>query len=252
MTTLCNHNSQIEDFNRGDVVCTDCGLVMDQIYCSEHRNSKWNTINVNHINYNLFNGVKNISKKYLSEEKDLLLTLCDKLHLNESVKTTILQYWEKVKTWLTQNKPRIKLNLRGLVVMALYEGLIIEKTPRPMSHLCQDAGVEPKIVWRLIKLYKQNNYGDRTEGQNNDIFKTTEMIEYFLQPLKLTFQEIQAVKEKVKFYEGCSFAPRTLVAACAYTFLKETKNLNPSVKNTARILGISVMSLYRCYKKIAN
>ena len=251
MTSLCNHNSQIEDFKTGDIVCTDCGLVMDQIYCYELYNSNQNVLNANKINNNFFSyGEK--QKEYLSEEKDFLINLCDKLHLNESIKTTIFQYWEKVKMWLRQNRPRIKINPKGLIVMTLYEGLIKEKTPRPMSHLCQDAGVEPKIVWRWIKLYKQNNYKLKAERQNAELFKTTEMIEYFLQPLKLNFQEIEAVKKKVKVYEHFSFAPKTIAAACAYAFLKETRTSFPSVKNTASILGISVMSLYRCYKKITK
>ena len=50
--------------------------------------------------------------------------------------------------------------------------------------------------------------------------------------------------------ENSSFAPRTLLAACAYAFLKETTALYPSIKNRARVLGVSVMSLYRCLKSL--
>ena len=76
------------------------------------------------------------------------------------------------------------------------------------------------------------------------------MREYFLQPLQLNYQEMAAIEEKLDKNENSSFAPRTLLAACAYAFLKETRTLYPRVKNAARILGVSVMSLYRCLKSL--
>ena len=60
---------------------------------------------------------------------------------------------------------------------------------------------------------------------------------------------MMAIEEKLDKNENSSFV-RILLAACAYAFLKETRALYPSVKNTARILGVSVMSLYRCFKSL--
>ena len=60
----------------------------------------------------------------------------------------------------------------------------------------------------------------------------------------------QFEKQKVKEHKNYSYAPKTLAAACAYVFLKETRSTPISVKNIANILSVSVMSLYRCYKKI--
>ena len=76
------------------------------------------------------------------------------------------------------------------------------------------------------------------------------MAEYFLQPLQLTYQEMTSIKEKLDKNENSSFAPRTLLAACAYAFFKETRALDPSVKNAARVLGVSVLSLYICLKSL--
>ena len=90
---------------------------------------------------------------------------------------------------------------------------------------------------------------DNTIKTENSI-KAKDMAEYFLQPLQLNYQEMTTIKEKLNKNENSSFAPRTLLAACAYAFLKETRTLFPSVKNTARILGVSVMSLYRCLKSL--
>ena len=51
------------------------------------------------------------------------------------------------------------------------------------------------------------------------------------------------IKQKLNKNENSSFALRTLLAACAYAFLKETRPQYPSVKNMAHILA-SVLCLY--------
>ena len=38
---MCNHQYIIEDTRQGDVVCTECGLVIDKIYCEPNLKTKW-------------------------------------------------------------------------------------------------------------------------------------------------------------------------------------------------------------------
>ena len=106
--------------------------------------------------------------------------------------------------------------------MVLYQSLIQEKIPHPISHLCQEVGINPKTVWRWIKLYRQNS--TNTIKTENSI-KAKDMAEYFLQPLQLNYQEMTTIKEKLNKNENSSFAPRTLLAACAYAFFKRNKEL---------------------------
>ena len=79
--------------------------------------------------------------------------------------------------------------------MALYQGLFKEKIPRPISHLCQEVGINPKIVWRWIKLYRQ----DLTDLNKSDNYmKAKDMKEYFLQPLQLNYQEMMSIEHILK------------------------------------------------------
>ena len=41
---MCNHQYIIEDTRQGDVVCTECGLVIDKIYCEPNLETKWEKI----------------------------------------------------------------------------------------------------------------------------------------------------------------------------------------------------------------
>ena len=251
----CEHTSTIDDDRQGDVVCLDCGLVLDKIYRYESFSSlcsplteEYSSLNKDSCNKSPLNIQKN---KYLNEDTALLITLCDRLHLNDKIRSSILDEWKKIKDWLLSSKKKYETDFKALVVMAIYEGLIKEKVPRPISHLCQDVGIQPKSVWIWIKLYKED--ARKISSYKPGVFNTVDMLEYFLQPLNLNFKELQAVKKKVIFHQNCtSFAPRTLAGACVYVFLKETTIKNISMKDIANILGISVMSLYRCYKRIGN
>ena len=241
---MCNHQYPIEDTRQGDVVCTECGLVIDKIYCykltESNSETKWEKIK----NFN--EGIKQNSE-HLRKEKNILKNLCNKLHLNDDVTNVIFNLWAEIVAWHYRKNGKIKIAPEGLVVMTLYQGLIKEKIPCPISHLCQEVGINPKIVWRWIKLYRQ----DLTDTNRKDNYiKAKDMKEYFLQPLQLNYQEMTAIEQKLDKNENSSFAPRTLLAACAYAFLKETRPQYPSVKNMAHILGVSVMSLYRCYKSL--
>ena len=135
--------------------------------------------------------------------------------------------WAKIAAWHYRKNGKIKINLKELVVVTLYQGLIKEKIPRPISHLCQEVGINLKMVWPWMKLYRQDST-DTIRTENS--IKAKDMREYFLQPLQLNYQEMTAIEEKLDKNENSSFAPRTLLAACAYAFLKEKRALYPSVK----------------------
>ena len=102
---MCEHTSTIDDIRQGDVVCLDCGLVLDKIYqheplkpCSFSIEEYLLTVNENRVNDKKLTIKK--KNKCLNEETALLVTLFDKLHLNNKIKDTILEEWKKIKDWL--------------------------------------------------------------------------------------------------------------------------------------------------------
>ena len=92
--------------------------------------------------------------------------------------------------------------------------------------------------------------------KNDDSFYSPNlMCEYFLHSLNLTYKELKEIREKVKQLEKkFVFSPKTLIAACAYVFLRERRSRVDQVKpnslsHLARQLGVSLMALSRCIKK---
>ena len=103
-----------------------------------------------------------------------------------------MNLWTEIVARHYRKGGKTKIGPEGLVVMALYQGLIKEKIPRPISHLCQEFGINPKIVRRWIKLYRQ----DLTESNKSDNYmKAKDMKEYFLQPLQLNYQEMTSIEQ---------------------------------------------------------
>ena len=217
----------MEDEREGHAVCVECGLVMEPIYLHPPENT---------------NDVKIPLSKNTDEKEGELLTLCDKLQLCSNVAGKVLEAWEPVKKWRAGSKKHEeKHSKRGLMAMVVYQSLIEQNIPRPISHICQEAGVHPKIVWHWTKMYYQKN--DKNSEKMAD---PLEMCEYFLKPLNLSFQDLKKIKKMVSCYETLSFAPKTLMAACAYAFLKKKQERKYSIQTIAKLLGVSVMSVYRC------
>ena len=126
----------------------------------------------------------------MRKEINILKNLCNKLHLNNDVTNAIFSLWSEITAWHYRKNGKMKINLKCLVVMTLYQGLIKEKVPHPISHLCQEVGINPKMVGRWIKLYRQDST-DTIRTENS--IKAKDMREYFLQPLQLNYQEMVAI-----------------------------------------------------------
>ena len=114
-----------------------------------------------------------------------------------------------------------------------------------MQHLCQLTGIEPEKVWPYLNT--QEFY-----------FRPSLMCEYFLKGLNLPFKDVESIRKRVCLYERkIAFSPQTLIAACAYTFLRENKmslslssegenrTTRPTFVGLAKELGISSMALNR-------
>ena len=251
---VCPHHNQVDDEREGNVVCTDCGLIIEPIYQDSIVNYDKKHL-YQHLNIDkkiVTSPIETLKIHYnLDNETKELNILCNKLQLYSITKTQVLERWELIKKWFVEHKmkDRKKLSYRkGLIVMPIYFTLINLDIPRPMSHLCQDAGIIPKYVWYWIKLYHKN----QEEQEKILILKPSSMSEYFLKPLNLTFKDVEEIKKIVDENEVLTYAPKTLLVSCAYIFLRNKNKQSYSIKKLANFLGVSVMSVYRCVAVLKN
>ena len=251
---MCLHENQVDDEREGNVVCTDCGLVLAPIYLYPNIFVKNKNINKPFINKKNQIFTTSIKKQTnccsnLKNETIELDILCNKLQFYTITKTRVLEKWELIKKWFFKEKFKDRKNphvRKGLIVMTIYQTLNELDIPRPMSHLCQDAGIAPKYVWYWMKLF----YKDKSKEHKDSILNPSSMSEYFLNPLNLSYNELKEINKIVQNNAILTFSPKTLLASCAYMYLRSNNKQCLSVKNLAKLLGISVMSIYRCLKTI--
>ena len=130
-------------------------------------------------------------------------------------------------------------------LMCIYTALIESEVPRPMKDLCCLTNSDQDKVWQYLKT-------------DDSFYRPCLMCEYFLNSLNLTYKELKKIREKVKQLEKkFVFSPKTLIAACAYAFLREKKYSSDqekpkSLTRLAQQLDVSPMALSRCVKKIKN
>ena len=147
------------------------------------------------------------------------------------------------RKWNASGKSRKRgVCLESLALMCVYTALIESEVPRPMKDLCPLTNIDQDKVWQYLKT-------------DDSFYKPSLMCEYFLHSLNLTYKELKEIREKVKQLEKkFVFSPKTLIAACAYAFLREKQCRSDqekpkSLSQLAQQLGVSSMALSRCVKK---
>ena len=187
----------MDDEREGNFVCTDCGLILGPIYQNfvvknDKNNGAYRSNKEKQITTTILE-VSSLPNNFERETMELDI-LCNKLQLYSVTKNQVFQKWELIKKWYLDKKLKNRKNpqfKKGLIIMVIYQTLIELDIPRPMSHLCQDAGIAPKYVWYWIKLYHKT----RNQEHKISILKPSAMSEYFLKPLNLSYKEIQEIKK---------------------------------------------------------
>ena len=227
----CPHPRSVNDVSNGFHVCQDCGKVLGPVYAESA--IACHTPRLESHNQNSF-------------EKDLLERICDKCYIDDAELIRVINHqWSDLK----RQKKKNLHNVEALMLVAVFLALVKSKVPRPVQHLCQLTSIEPEKVWPLLN--PQEFY-----------FQPSLMCEYFLKGLNLSFKDVESIRKRVKFYERkIVSSPQTIIAACAYTFLRENKMTytlsgreTPITRLTfvglAKELGISPMALNRCVKRL--
>ena len=235
----CGHINAVDDDVSGDRICTDCGLVLDRVY-----------------KFQFFEKMEEIksplpqpypSANVLSRNilyNDIIKRVIDKCHVNnkrirKNVKRDVFLMIKKHK----------KICPESLVLASIYVNLIKEQSPRPIGDLCSLTNVKEKNVWHYVE-------------KSQSFYRPHLMTECFLKPLELTFKSIKEINKLVKLAETkYVFSPKTLIASCAYLYLRNNDGLHFcnrdnsdlssfTVNRFCKIINVSHMALQKCINKI--
>ena len=221
----CDHQRTVDDVSTGDSVCTDCGLVLEQIYLPRTKTHLPDSTETNRF----------VPDPEITDTVD---RMCGKCNIeDENIKRKIL-----LKLQNLENKMNGKHRcLESSVLMSIYMTLIESEVPRPLNHLCALTNVNMSKVRLYLK-------------DKDSFYRPNLMCEYFLHSLNLSYKDVEEIKAMVKLFENkFVFSQKTLIASCAYIFLRKSKDDSHkriTKSQLAKQLGISAMAIYRCIKKI--
>ena len=217
---MCAHSNVIEDFSTGDVICTECGLVMDKILLDSNqpRGQEKEFIH---------------SASSWSKCKSLTIDFVDSLNIGRNFVEEILK-----NVHVLQNSfPHSPLPL--LIAASSYGTLSKNNCGFPLSmfenFVCSN-GKDKKKMYKMIVALNQSN-SSSNQPQN--------LIETILPGLVFSFCDIQTIKKNIMTLEceHCSYNPLTVIGSHTFLTIKELE-LPLTIKSIASHVGISKNSIY--------
>lgn len=211
---VCVHENTLDDHHTGDVICVDCGIILDKILL-------FDKCLIQEI-------YPNISK---FEDFRELRSICEKLVCSPAVTTRIIEKY----TFL---KHASSISDSFLFAAAIFSTLNQEISHKSIKEICYYANITPKRFWKVIKPLKLD-YS----------FEATNMTRCLLQTYKFNHREIEEINIFVEKLKSTNFSPKTIIAVACYLHLKKKKG-KTSVSKVAKKLNCSPMSIYRCLNKL--
>ena len=220
---MCEHGNTLEDIHEGSIVCTDCGVVQDQIYVFRGPNQyASNAAHTNvHNNNPLDDEVSELMFK-LQVDGDLCIK-CSKL-------------FREYKS----QKPQVPEPYARAV--AIYNSLKLEGVYRPVENIELVCNVKRNLFWRYVGMFEQT--------RSYDIQEKTE---FLLSPLNLNFSESSEISELAqKLSLDRSFSTKTVIGAVAFLYLKSRGNEELTIKDFSELTQINLTSLAKCSECIKS
>lgn len=207
----CDHIYEIINQRDGDIVCFDCGLVIDKYYLTENEKVQKN---------------QNVS----SAVSDFVFEMLERLNVPKSYSSYVFKNILNSKT----NK-KTESFLSGII----YNTLVELKIPFTAKDISGVSGISTK---KIFKEDKKNN-----DKKNIVIIDCNEILERACYKLNLNYKDYTVIKEEINKSNN-GFNPSTIISAHIYLYCKE-KNIKILMKDISSVTGISCMSIKRYIKK---
>jgi len=205
----CPHKNELIDVREGDVICAECGIVIDRYY-------DYGSVNLSNFE------TENITQF----EKNFVLESLERLNLSSEISYEIFKEIQK-----ESSKKKNESILSGII----YKTLVKLNIPFTLKDICSVTGVETKKI------------SHKSCESNIIIINSIDLLERACAKLKLNFLDYTLIKEKINDSNN-GFNPSTIISAHIFDYCKKN-NLKISMKEISNITGISCMSIKRYIKK---
>ena len=222
---MCSHVESIDDFTSGDVLCLNCGLVLDKIYISstvENLDSKENTDFAMICRNN-------------SREKDIregVIDFINRTNIHSSFSEDITNNAIKVLSRFS--------HFPSILVIASACFVTLSKTKYPITLtkieniVCENKRDKKNLFKMIVSLYQPGIYPNLSLHVANSA----------LQGLELKFQDIESIKKNIFQLkcEYCTYSPLTVVGGHTILYFEDKQTLTFS--SICFHIGVSKTAIY--------
>ncbi len=209
----CDHKYEVIDQRQGDIVCYDCGLVIDKYYIVECDKEEEN------------NDISTFGKNFVFE-------MLSRLNVPKSYSSHVFKKISESKA----NK-----NSESFLSSIIYNTLIELNIPFTIKDIVGVTGISAKKIYKEEKKKKTN--------KNVVVIDCSDILERACSKLNLSYKDYTLIKEEIS-KSNTGFNPSTVISAHIYLYCKG-KNVKILMKEISSITGISCMSIKRYIKKNA-
>lgn len=223
---MCNHENTVICQTEGDIVCCDCGLVIDHSLTRYETHATQESTRIyNEVNYHSLDGYFDVAN------------FCSRFHIEDCASVSkIFEEYKKVKK-------EIRFKKEEIISYVIYQFLKSENLPRSMKEVSKYMSVSSNSLWKI----------ERSQSWKLPSSTPKQLLETYYRHMDLSFKDMIAISELIESFQSSttSFAPSSVCSGLCYFYCKE-KKIQTSMKKIACIFHTSVMSIHRFLKHYRN
>lgn len=219
----CSHTNEIVDERSGDIICQDCGLVIDVYYFNERF-------------------VENENRDIPQNASSYLYEVIDRLHVPESVLPFV---YRKINEGSANERKKPK---ELFLAKCLYKTLCEINIPFSVKDISAVTGLsQVKLCSNGENTDPNQSHLVSVDNSSITVINKEDILERACAKLELNYKTYTLIKETLDSKNN-GFNPSTVISAYIYLFCKKNK-IKISLKKISNVTGISCMSIQRFIKK---
>ena len=244
----CDHGDTILDSSSATVVCTICGLVLQESlnYVELHPNySLSNQIIMPKDKVGTFMDKKSRKKIINSISKPSCDEFLTKIGYRLNLPKSTIEHAFKRYQDLTCGKSGF--HKEHLLAYSLYTTCKLENCPRSMVEISNVSAIPVKSLRKIEKCFAMESNNPRTKP-----LCAKDLLYTFYPYLDLSFQDLKIILGMLKTSShSVKFSPATEAAGLVYLYSSQNNIKSCTIKNISDIFQTTPMSIYR-YKNYYN
>lgn len=216
---VCSHSNTVDDDVTCEAICTDCGLVLEKIYCNQYEPILFEPSTKN------------------SKIQDFIYDVCAHAEIPKRIADiTLNAFNKKIEEDMTTKK------LSHLAAFLLYNTLNKEGCPRTPQEISYFTNVPQKVFFQQQSIYPNSN--KQQNEPESFMERDCSLLNFTYAESKKIFEVASIIDKNIGNIKGSCLSA---VAIVVYSKILKKKRL-PTITHIAKICNVSTATIHRTMK----